>query len=39
MKNQDCACPATPVSYPDKGRKLASFKQSALLNAENKTYA
>jgi hypothetical protein len=38
-KNQGCACPATPVSFPAKGQKLASLKQSALLNAVNKTCA
>ena len=38
-KNQGCACPATPVSFPAKGQKLASLKQSALLNAGNETSA
>jgi hypothetical protein len=38
-KNQGCACPATPVSFPAKGQKLASLKQSALFNAVNKTCA
>ena len=38
-KNQGCVCPATPVSSPAKGQKLASLKQSALLNAGNETSA
>ena len=38
-KNQGCACPATSVSFPAKGQKLASLKQSALFNAVNKTCA
>ena len=38
-KNQGCVCPATSVSSPAKGQKLASLKQSALLDARNKTYA
>ena len=38
-KNQGCVCPATSVSSPAKGQKLASLKQSALLDAGNKTYA
>ena len=38
-KNQGCVCPATSVSSPAKGQKLASLKQSALLNAGNETSA
>ena len=32
-KNQGCVFPATPVLPPAKGQKLATLKQSALLNA------
>ncbi|MCS2478198.1 hypothetical protein [Bacteroides faecis] len=38
-KNQGCVCPATQVSFPAKGQKLATLKQSALLDAVNKTFA
>ena len=36
-KNQGCVFPATPVLPPAKGQKLATLKQSALLNAEGNT--
>ena len=38
-KNQGCVFPATPVLPPAKGQKLATLKQSALLNAEGNTCA
>ncbi|WP_285828193.1 hypothetical protein [Bacteroides acidifaciens] len=38
-KNQGCVFSATPVFPPAKGQKLASFKQSALLDAGENTCA
>ena len=38
-KNQGCVFSATPVISPAKGQKLATLKQSALLNAEENTCA
>ncbi|WP_286150760.1 hypothetical protein [Bacteroides acidifaciens] len=38
-KNQGCVFSATPVLSPAKGQKLATLKQSALLNAEENTCA
>ena len=38
-KNQGCVFPATPVLPPAKGQKLATLKQSALLNASLRALA
>ncbi|WP_044653985.1 hypothetical protein [Bacteroides acidifaciens] len=38
-KNQGCVFSATPVFPPAKGQKLASLKQSALLDAGENTCA
>ncbi|MEF8806138.1 MULTISPECIES: hypothetical protein [Bacteroides] len=38
-KNQGCVFSATPVFTPAKGQKLASLKQSALLDAGENTCA